>query len=187
MLLGKNKSKLFIFCLITLSAIFLICIPSSHAQYWGAIPPYNILWPLWSPALSPVNPVTGVSTPLLTSLTNDTILPKQPALVWDPSQEFPWLLYNVPSILGGGLTYFAPYYGFNSWPPSSLTDPLTGAPAPISLPLGFGALPPTDLETFGPYFNAGNTTYSVIYPPSIFGFSFGSFLTPAEVWGLPPI
>jgi hypothetical protein len=187
MMLKRNKSKLLIFCLITLSAIFLIGISSSHAQYWGAIPPYNLLWPLWSPALSPVNPVTGISTPLLTSLTSDTILPEQPVMVWDPAREFPWLLYNVPSILGGGLTYFAPYYGFDSWPPSSLTNPLTGGPIPITLPSGFESLPPTELDVFGPYFNAANTTYSVIYPPSLFGFSFSSFLTPAEVWGLPPI
>lgn len=187
MLLERNELKWLIFSLVTLLAIFLIGISLSHAQYWSAIPPYNLLWPLWSPALSPVDPITGVSIPLITALTNDTILPEQPVMVWDPAREFPWLLYNIPSILGGGLTYFNPYYGLNPWPPSYLTNPLTGAPAPITLPLGFELLPPTDIGDFGTFFNAGNTTYSIVYPPSLFGFSFDSFLTPADVWGLPSL
>jgi hypothetical protein len=100
---------------------------------------------------------------------------------------YPWLLYNIPSVLGGGLTYFNPYYGLNPWPPSYLTNPLTGGSAPITLPLGFEALPPTEIEEFGTFFNAGNTSYSIIYPAAQFGFSFTSFLTPADVWGLPQL
>ena len=184
MLLEKKVLKGWIFCL-TMVAILLIGFSLSKAQYWSAIPPYNLLWPLWSPALTPVDPITGISTPLITELTNNTILPAQPALVWDPAMPYPWLLYNIPSVLGGGLTYFNPYYGLNPWPPSYLTNPLTGGPAPITLPLGFEALPPTEIDEFGAFFNAGNTTYSIIYPASQFGFSFSSFLTPAEVWGLP--
>ena len=183
----RNTFKWLILFLVTLAAISLIGIPQSFAQYWSAIPPYNLLWPLWSPALSPVDPISGVSILLLAELTSNTVLPEQPVMVWDPAREFPFLLYNIPSILGGGLTYFAPYYGFNSWPPSYLTDSLTGAPAPITLPLGFSALSPTDIGVLGPYFNAANTTYSILYPPSVSGFSFTNFLTPAEVWGLPPL
>ena len=47
---------------------------------WVALPPYNVMWPLWSPALSPISPITGLTTPLLTSLTRNTVLPVQPGL-----------------------------------------------------------------------------------------------------------
>ncbi|MGA1795854.1 MAG: hypothetical protein ACMUIL_08330 [bacterium] len=183
------KEKRFVWLAITglvlLAAFIFVNASMARAQYWQALPPYNLLWPLWSPALSPVDPGTGLATPLLTQISNNTILPVQPALVWDPAQSFPWLLYNIPSVLGGGLTYFAPYYGFNPWPPSYLSDPVTGAPVPTTLPAGFELLPPTELDDFGLFFNAANTTYAILYPPSIYNYSFSSFLTPAEVWGLP--
>lgn len=187
MSLEKKLLRLGLISLAILTALLIIGVSLSHAQYWQALPPYNLLWPLWSPALSPADPVTGVSIPLINDLTNETILPVQPAMVWDPAQQFPWLLYNIPSVLGGGLTYFNPYYGLNPWPPSYLTDPVSGAPAPITLPLGFGLLPPTEIDDFGPFFNAANTTYAILYPPSQFNFSFTSFLTPADVWGLPTL
>lgn len=69
----------------------------SYAQYWTTLPPYNLLWPLWSPPLSPVDP-----TPLISDLIDNTILPVQPAIIWDP------ILNTI--------------YGINPWPPSYLLD-----------------------------------------------------------------
>lgn len=187
MMKGKGFARWATVGLVLLTAVILLGVLMAQAQYWQALPPYNLLWPLWSPALSPVDSITGLATPLVTQISATTTLPIQPALVWDPAQNFPWLLYNIPSVLGGDLTFFAPYYGFNPWPPSYLTDPATGLPVPITLPAGFELLPPTGLDDFGPFFNAANTTYAILYPPSIYNYSFSNFLTPAEVWGLPPL
>jgi hypothetical protein len=77
--------KIKIVLLIITLICFCLVIPSSaRAQDWQAIPPYNLLWPLWSPVLSPPDPVTGVPTPLLTELSSSTILPVQPVLATDP-------------------------------------------------------------------------------------------------------
>ncbi|MGA1870329.1 MAG: hypothetical protein ACMUJM_17455 [bacterium] len=167
--------------------IVMICVPKVMAQYWAATPPYNLLWPLWSSTLSPADAVTGLPTPLLSEITNSTILPVQPVLAWDPAQTYPWLLYNVPSVIGGGLTYFDPYYGLNLWPPSYLTDPLTGSPAPITLPSGFSLLLPTDINSFGAFVSLGNLYYISKYPTDVFALSVTSLLTPANIWALPPL
>lgn len=170
-----------------LIAIVLIGGTSVQAQYWQAMPPYNLLWPLWSPALSPVNPVTGLATPLVSTLNNATILPAQPALLWDPSYELPYLLYNVPIAWGGGMVYFDPYFGLNPFPPSYLLDPLTGGPAPITLPTGFGALSPTALQTTSVYY--ANLLYISQYPYLGLGVlnPITDLLTPGEIWGLTPL
>jgi len=176
-----------VMALVILMAAVLIGAPSAMAQYWSALPPYNLLWPLWSPALSPVDAVTGLATPLISQLTGSTRLPVQPGLAWDPARQFPWLLYNVPPILGGGLSFFDPYYGLNAWPPSSLIDSLTGLPAPLALPLGFGLLPPTDISAFGPFVNQGNLSFIATYPTANFGIPLAGLLTAAQIWGLPLI
>ena len=158
---------------------------STQAQYWQAIPPYNVLWPLFSPILSPINPITGLPTPLVTSLTNNTILPVQPALVFDPCQPnvagMGFLVYNTPSALGGGLTYWDPYYGLNPWPPSYMLDPITGAPAPVALPVGYTFLTPgslLDLKAFEWFVLLGNAAFSLE-----FGVPYTSLLTTADIWG----
>jgi len=179
MLLGKKTLHWGVIALVILAAIVLIGTPLAQAQYWQALPPYNLLWPLWSPALSPVDPLTGLATPLVATLSNATILPTQPALAWDPAQKFPWLLYNIPALLGGGLTYFDPFYGLNPFPAPYLLDPV-GLPLPITLPLGFGALPPTDITDFAPYVSLGNLYYNTVYPNTL-----SSLLTAAQIWGLP--
>ena len=88
-------------CLIlimTLLIVLYLCYAGSvQSQYWTIMPPYNVLWPLWSPGLSPIDPITGLTTPLVSSLTSNTVLPVQPGLVWDPCQPVPFLLYNIPS------------------------------------------------------------------------------------------
>ena len=77
------KKKYLILAMILSIIMGLTFTPALQAQNWQAIPPYNILWPLFSPTLSPS--VGGVPTPLLTSLTSDTILPMQPILGWNPN------------------------------------------------------------------------------------------------------
>jgi hypothetical protein len=146
---------------------------------WIAIPPYNLLWPLWSPPLSPVDSVTGIATPLLNELTNATILPVQPALFWDPARLYAFALYNIPAAFGSGLTAFDPYYGLNPWPPSYLVDPTTGAPAPVTLPLGFQLFPPLGISND---YTWGNILYALQYP----SVDITTLLTPAQLWGLAP-
>ena len=70
-------------------------LPIAQAQYWVELPPYNTLWPLWSPALSPIDVISGEPVPLVSSLASTTILPVAPGLTWDPSLPYPWLLYNT--------------------------------------------------------------------------------------------
>ena len=63
---------------------------SALAQDWAIMPPYNLLWPLWSPVYSPTNPATGLPTPLLSEITSTTILPVQPVYLFNPNGfEFP--------------------------------------------------------------------------------------------------
>jgi len=176
-----NVLKWGILMMAILVAIGIIGTPLSQAQYWEALPPYNLLWPLWSPVLSPV-PATGmpVPVPLVSSLDNTTILPVQPALVWDPAQMYPWLMYNIPSGFGGGLAYFDAFYGLNPFPPPYLLD-TAGAPLPIGLPVGFDALPPTDIAAFAPYVLFGNYFFADRYDVDI-----ATLLTAANIWGFPP-
>jgi len=142
--------KLKIFKYILMSLLILFCLQllphSSTAQYWTALPPYNVLWPLWSPALSPVSPTTGLPTPLLTSLTSNTLLPVQPSLVWDPSFSYYYLLYN--SFPAPGVTqvkYYDPLNAgllnpFSDWPPSNLLTGTPPVPNPLTLPLNYASL-----------------------------------------------
>ena len=172
----------FVFIFVTL-ADFTVTI---QAQYWTPLPPYNVLWPLWSPALSPVDPITGLAAPLVTSLTRNAILPVQPVLAWDPCQPsgsgIPWLLYNTPAPLGPGLLFYDPFYGMNSWPPSYMLDPVTGAPAPISLPLGWSVLLPTALGGLEWYVPLANAYYA-----NQFGLPLTGLLTSVDIWGLTPL
>ena len=128
--------------------IGLVVVPVIHSQNWQAIPPYNILWPLWSPTLSPPDPVTGVPAPILNQLTSNTILPVQPIMGWNPNSflwpmsiTMPWFFYNGPT----GVLFFDVLYGLNPWPPPSFLDP-AGAPIPISLAPDFTFSPLPDLR-----------------------------------------
>lgn len=150
---------------------------SIHAQYWAAIPPYNTLWPLWSPVLSPVGGKTGIPTPLVTSLTPKTILPVQPALTWDPSYGYPWLLYNSTI----GLAYWDQLFGFNPWPPDHLFNPVTNQPIPITLTGNWASLPPTPFAWGAQWVPVGNTAY-VNYPNAVS--PIGTLLTALQIWGL---
>ncbi len=184
-----KKPLLSIFIILTFiisitGVLFLL--QSSHAQYWAALPPYNVMWPLWSPVLSPPDPITGLPTPLVPQLTRMTVLPLQPGLAWDPCQPagtgWPWLLYNTPIAFGGGLLYWDLYYGMNPWPPSYMLDPVTGAPAPITLPLGWSVYLPTKLGHNPGFVDLGNLIYSYQY-----GVPLLELLTAADIWGFPPL
>ncbi|MGA1825454.1 MAG: hypothetical protein ACMUIP_12415 [bacterium] len=107
---------------------------------WVNMPPYNTLWPLWSPTLSPIDPITLAPTPIVNSLTNTTVLPLQPGLTLDPANSYPYLLYNTPL----GMAYYDPFWGVNLWPPRNLIDSL-GNPLPINLSLflGWSTIAPT--------------------------------------------
>jgi len=162
--------NLFIF-LGLLVLVFFIFAPIVQAQYWTALPPYNTLWPLWSPALSPVDPFTGLPTPIVNNLSPTTILPVQPGLTKAPGWGYPWLLYNTPT----GLGYFDQVYGFNMWPPSQLTFPLT-------LGIGFQFSPPTPFIWGQQYVPQANLLYASLY--NLDPVAVSLLLTPAAIWGL---
>ena len=145
----------FAFCMLSLKA---------EAQLWKAIPPYNVLWPLWSPILSPPDPVTGEPTPLVDYLSYNTLLPVQPAFVWNPDLPYFNILYNSAPPSTGSYTaptlyYYEPtessllpsssyyYYStsaFQEWPPTYLNetvevapDVFVSGPVPLDLPIGY--------------------------------------------------
>jgi hypothetical protein len=185
------RIKSFIF-ILTVIGFFLLNPLSIKAQNWQALPPYNTLWPLWSPALSPINAVTGLPTPIVSNLARTTVLPSQPGLTWDPAWPNPWLLYNTPS----GMLFYDPLYGINLWPPSYLINPVSGAPVPISLPAGYAGLAPTAATWIQTTIPIANSTYLAAYPsfapPSPLPFStalllaVGATTLPTTVPALPP-
>jgi hypothetical protein len=185
MKISKHKSMIFLVIFTLVSGIFLIRSSSVTAATWQPLPPYNTLWPLWSPVLSPVNPLTALPVPVVSQLTPSTILPVQPGLTWDPRNTYPWLLYNTPF----GLCYYDPYYGINQWPPSSLLNPLTGLPAPIdlvALKILYTALAPTSSAWLTANVPTANLYYFNTYPPTTVASTppLSSLLTPAALLGL---
>ncbi|MEW6379653.1 MAG: hypothetical protein AB1611_08585 [bacterium] len=145
---------------IGISILLVTGIKTAKAQNWAALPPYNTLWPLWSPALSPTNASTGLPTPLVTSLTPATVLPAQPGLTWDPFRREPWLLYNTPL----GMAYYDPLTGIDLWPPGILINQITGLPITLTLPANYSALPPTLVSWLAANVPAANWSYLVAYP-----------------------
>lgn len=173
-----NPKRIFL-SLVLFMFIFFTLIPSSHAAVattlnWWPLPPYNTLWPLWSPVLSPPN-VLGVPQPVVTSLTQNTVLPVQPGLTWDPvNQKYPWLLYNTPL----GMVYYDPLFGIDLWPPSYMQSPL-GLPLPLNLSLvKWSTLLPTSTAWLQTNVPIGNNTYYTTYP------QYAPLLTPASIVGL---
>ncbi|MGA1826454.1 MAG: hypothetical protein ACMUIP_17505 [bacterium] len=165
--------------MISFICMVILCIPvrKSEAQLWQALPPYNVLWPLWSPVLSPPDPASGLPSPLLTSLTKDTVLPVEPALVWDPSLPFFYLLYNDISYGEPTLKYFDATWGifnyydpFFTWPSEYLTtiyDITSGfltVPNPIVLLDGYQTLFTFDpLQWINFWVPLVNTEYQYYY------------------------
>lgn len=159
----KRILSIVIFTFAVLVGTGLFLSPSvSSAATWINLPPYNTLWPLWSPPLSPTNPLTGLPTPIVSNLKPSTVLPVQPGLTWDPRKTYPWLLYNTPI----GMAYYDPLYGVNTWPPSYLKDPITGLPAPINLSLikGWSLLLPTSTSWLTNNLPVANNAFINAYP-----------------------
>ena len=194
----SKKIKIILFINIFLVIGILIYSPMAQAQNWVEMPPYNTLWPLWSPALSPIDAVTGLPTPIVTSLAPDTVLPAMPGLTWDPSLPYPWLLYGTTS----GLAFYDPLYGINLWPAPSLRDD-AGLPAPITLPTDYINLPPIEASWLASnlpiannlaylglskIFPAPMTIFDLLSPLDILGPTLGvpSALAPWEPPPLPP-
>ncbi|MGA1824682.1 MAG: hypothetical protein ACMUIP_08450 [bacterium] len=177
----RNFSKLF---LVTFSILLAVCFSMTTVAYaqdnWTALPPYNTLWPLWSPALSPYDAITGIRTPIVTSLAPTVELPVEAALTWDPSLAYPWLLYNTPV----GMAYFDPLYGMNFWPPESLLD-ATGAALPIVLPDLYSTLPPTDTVWLQQNVLFANSYFLQVYP-SLLATADPAQLLAAATVPLPP-
>ncbi|MGA1826018.1 MAG: hypothetical protein ACMUIP_15290 [bacterium] len=175
---------LFFFVLLLL----LVTAPVTQAQNWIELPPYNTLWPLWSPALSPINAVTGLPTPIVSSLSPDTTLPVMPALTWDPSIPYPWLLYNTLQ----GMAYFDPLAGINLWPAPSLLDS-SGAASPLALPADYANLPPTDATWLANNVSVANNSFLLSYPSFLPAFAgpawlnippaLSNLLTPLDLLG----
>lgn len=166
----EKKSFKIIVLLAVLFGMGICLLYSSPAQAvpfnqwnWMPLPPYNTLWPLWSPALSPVNPITLLPDPIVNSLYPSTVLPVQPGLTWDAlNKDYPWLLYNTPL----GMAYYDPYEGVNMWPPAHLVDPLLGTPLPIDLTLiaGWSTLAPTSTTWLALNVPVANSAYYNTYP-----------------------
>jgi len=170
-----SRKKFFSFIIIIFTIIFLLYIPAAHAQIeWWPLPPYNTLWPLWSPALSPLN-AAGIPVPIVNSLTPQTVLPVQPGLTWDPDLDYPWLLYNTPA----GLAYFDPFFGIDLWPPDYLN--ILGIPLPISLPNTWTALNPTSTSWLSAFVPVANNSYYAAFP------QFAPLATPASILGIPAL
>ncbi len=156
-MLNKNSCKivLVLFSFLILLGLALSQVASAQDN-WTALPPYNTLWPLWSPVLSPSDPITGVPTPIVTALTPNTVLPIEPGLTWNPYLANPWLLYNTPL----GMVYFDPLFGLNSWPPNSFID-ASGLPVQLSLPVNYASLPPTDILWLNQNVSLANSAISL--------------------------
>jgi hypothetical protein len=94
----------------------------------------------------------------------------------------PWLLYNSPI----GVVYFDTIFGLNPFPPPELLDPVTGAPAPIALPLNYSllAIPPLSLALY--LFELSNASYQIGYGIDL-GINPATLLTFFDVYGIPDV
>ncbi|MGA1844828.1 MAG: hypothetical protein ACMUIS_09745 [bacterium] len=159
-----TKRKMLFFCFI-ISTCFLVVVPSAQSQNWASLPPYNILWPLWSPILSPVNATTQLPTPIVSSLNRFTLLPYQPAIAWDPYMPYPWFLYNSPF----GIVYYDVLQdALSMWPPLHLINPFTFEPLPIALPSNYSAFPPVSSIFLSEYVPLANEAFTDQYFPNAF-------------------
>jgi len=186
-MIKKRKSFfLLLLTLMALSILGLLTSPAVRAQNGALMPPYNVLWPLWSSVLSPVDPLTGLKTPLVPELTRNTILPVQPAIAWDPTTSI-WALYNTPPLFGSGLLFFDRLYGLNSWPPPYLYDSVAGIPNPITFTVTWSLLPATGATGGGQAFfiPLANAIYALTY--GLTGPEYLNLLTTAQIWGFPAI
>ena len=188
--MNKERRFLLYIFFILVFALGLLIAPVAQAQNWALMPPYNVLWPLWSPPLvtdfnwDPL--VLRGTIPIVTELTKNTILPVQPAIAWDPSTSI-WALYNTPPLFGSGLLFFDRNYGLNPWPPPYLFDSAAGTPIPITYLTTWGLLKPTGLT-------GGSDAFFIPLANAIYALTYGlsttdylGLLNAATLWGLGPI
>lgn len=77
----KSRISLWI-TLLFLTVILLTNFTRSHA-IWEPIPPYNVMWPLWSSAYTPVNALVSVAAPLVSDFrTMDIYRPASPSGIY---------------------------------------------------------------------------------------------------------
>lgn len=175
-----NKRKNLLLCLLILIISIIFFMNSSvSAQWWESIPPYNLLWPLFVPELSPVDALSGLPTPIVNTLQRDTVLPKWPVWVWNPNRSYPYFLFNGPWT--SNLQFYDYYSGFHPFPdPTNVTIP------PITLPANWPfAVPPFSQVDFAIMANTATLTYVVealyknilLYDPLTL--TLGTPLTPA--------
>lgn len=173
-----RKKNVILIALVILMSVCFLNTSLVHAAgggiNWWPLPPYNTLWPLWSPTLSPTN-ILGIPQPVVSSLTPATVLPVQPGLTWDPNMDYPWLLYNTPL----GMVYYDPVFGIDMWPPPYLLD-ILGNPLPINLSLivGWSTLAPTKASWLSTNVPVANASYYTSYP------QLAPLLSPATLVGL---
>ena len=168
----KLKQLVCLFIIVLIVAFF-INIPAS-AQYWQAMPPYNLLWPLW------VRPLSPGGVPAISSLTEDTVLPVQPSWVWNINLDYPWFLYDMSPGAAGGLFYWDLLIGFR---PFDQTSPLPTA----TLPWYYRTLAP-DWGTidFATWTNLANIYFDAFTVNAGYASPLTQLFTPAAIWGTPP-
>jgi len=187
-----------IFWILSIICTFILWYqPAVRAQNWVSMPPFNVLWPLWSPALSPIDPLTGVPTPIVSELSSGTVLPVVPGIAWDPALATPYLLFNGPQ----GLVYWVDnWVPIQAWPPSNLQTSFNSGgiiytlpPTPLVLPAGYADLPPTAplwlLQTVPLAYNRYFYTYPAFIPypwnPTGTVYPNNPFLQGVYVWNIP--
>jgi hypothetical protein len=172
---------------LLLFCFFILCHSSlANAQNWVALSPFNTLWPLWSPALSPIDPITGLPAPIVNNLSPGTILPVEPGLTWDPVLNYPYLLFNSPD----GLVYYNFWGGIEGgllpWPPGYLQATFNEAgniwtlpPSPLTLPAGYADLPPTSPLWLAQMIPVAFANYFYNFPPP--GYSYYDWMDPEGI------
>ncbi|MGA1869452.1 MAG: hypothetical protein ACMUJM_13010 [bacterium] len=185
----KGKHSLFLIFLLHFIVVFLMA-SSLSAQYWYAMPPYNVLWPLWPDLSASTDSVNGIRTPVITSLTSTTQLPSMPAFIWDvgPLNTWskPYFLYNAPVSLGGGLYMWDQITGFSTFPPPAylLAD---GTIYVNPLPVDYEYLiPGLGFNNFDWLTILANNEYISFFAGVPDALGYFSLLTGAEIWGVAP-
>lgn len=62
----KLSKKISLIIVLLVAFMFLFLQPNfAEAQTWSTLSPYDILWSLFPSVLSPINPITGITSPLI--------------------------------------------------------------------------------------------------------------------------
>ena len=164
--------KIVLYTIILASITSFFMLSSVNAQYWQAIPPYNLLWPLWVDALSPL----GV--PAVSTIDVDTVLPIQPCWVWNNDLNYPWFLYDFSPGIAGGLLYYDLFSGFLPFG--------TGEVPTLSLPLNYQyLLPPWGATDFGTWANQSVLFFEITMTNAGYPSVLSQLALPVALWGIP--